>query len=328
MKAYIIEHAGGPEVLRLADIPAPEAKADEVKIRVRAFGLNRAEVYRRAGKMGPIDSPVVPGIEAVGEVISDASGTFRTGQRVATAMGGMQFSRPGSYAEEVAVLRSNVIDLHDTTLSWEELAALPESYLTVWGALGRSLGLAKGQTLLVRGATASLGMAATAYAKNLGATVVATTRSEGNVQRLREVGADVAIVDRGRIEEDVRRAFPEGVDAALEVVGATTLRDTIKVLKPFGTVTVVGLLGGPPVLENFHLMQDLPNATRLSFFPSGMLGTAALPLTDAPLRAIAEGISAGRIPSLRVRTFDFGDVRQAHALMESDRVLGKLVVRV
>ncbi len=178
MKAWIVEHVGGPEVLTLADIPAPQAKADEVKIRVRAFGLNRAEVYRRTGMMGPIDSPAVPGIEAAGEVISDASGTFRTGQRVATAMGGMQFSRPGSYAEEVAVLRSNVIDLHGTTLSWEELAALPESYLTVWGAVGRSLGLAKGQTLLVRGATAALGLAATAYAKSLGAKVVATTRSE------------------------------------------------------------------------------------------------------------------------------------------------------
>ncbi len=328
MKSYIIERAGGPEVLTLADVPAPEAKADEVTIRVRAFGLNRAEVYRRTGKMGPITGPVVPGIEAVGEIISDASGTFRTGQRVATAMGGMQFSRPGSYAEQVAVLRSNVIDLHDTTLSWEELAALPESYLTAWGALGRSLGLAKGQTLLVRGATSSLGLAATAYAKSLGANVVATTRSEGNIGRLREVGADLVIVDGGRVEDDVRRARPEGVDAALEVVGATTLRDTIKTLKPFGAVAVVGLLGGPPVLESFHLMQDLPNATRLSFFPSGLLGTPALPLTDAPLRAIAEGISAGRIPSLRTRTFDFGEVRQAHALMESDRALGKLVVRV
>jgi len=100
------------------------------------------------------------------------------------------------------------------------------------------------------------------------------------------------------------------------------------VLKPFGAVTVIGFLGGPPVLENFDLMDDLPSATRLSFFSSGMLGTAALPLTDAPLRAIAEGISAGRTPSLPARIFDFGDVRQAHALMESDRALGKLVVRV
>lgn len=328
MKAYVIERAGGPEVLRLADVPSPQAKGDEVTIRVRAFGLNRAEVYRRAGKMGPINGPVVPGIEAVGEVISDASGTFRPGQRVATAMGGMQFTRSGSYAEEVAVLRSNVIDLQDTTLSWEELAALPESYLTAWGALGSSLGLAKGQTLLVRGATSALGLAATVYAKTLGATVLATTRSEGNVSRLREVGADVALVDRGRVEEEVRRAYPEGIDAALEVVGVATLRDTIKTLKPFGAVAVVGLLGGPPVLENFHLMQDLPGATRLSFFQSGLLGTPALPLAEAPLKAIAAGISAGRLPSLLARTFDFGDVPQAHALMESDRALGKLVVRV
>ncbi len=328
MKAYIVERAGGPEVLTLADVPSPQAKGDEVTIRVRAFGLNRAEVYRRAGKMGPINGPVVPGIEAVGEVISDASGTFHPGQRVATAMGGMQFTRSGSYAEEVAVLRSNVIDLHDTTLSWEELAALPESYLTAWGALGRGVGLAKGQTLLVRGATSALGLAATVYAKTLGANVIATTRAEGNIARLREVGADVALVDRGRVEEDVRRAFPEGVDAALEVVGVATLRDTIKTLKSFGAIVVVGLLGGPPVLENFHLMQDLPGATRLSFFQSGLLGTPALPLAEAPLKAIAAGISAGRLPSLLVRTFDFGDVPQAHALMESNRALGKLVVRV
>jgi len=137
MKAYVIESAGGPEVLQLRDIPSVAPKADEVRIRVRAFGLNRAEVYRRAGKMGPITAPVVPGIEAVGEVLEDPSGTLRTGQRVATAMGGLQFSRAGSYAEEVTVLRSNVVDLDGTSLSWEELAALPESYITVWGALGR-----------------------------------------------------------------------------------------------------------------------------------------------------------------------------------------------
>ena len=85
---------------------------------VRAFGLNRAEVYRRAGKMGPIAAPIVPGIEAVGEVLEDPSKTFRVGQRVATAMGGMQFARNGSYAEQTTVLRSNVVDLDGTSLDW------------------------------------------------------------------------------------------------------------------------------------------------------------------------------------------------------------------
>jgi NADPH:quinone reductase-like Zn-dependent oxidoreductase len=328
MKAYVIERPGGPEALELRDVPSPEPNANEVKIRIRAFGLNRAEVYFRAGKMGAITAPRVPGIEAVGEVLSDPSSTFRTGQRVATVMGGMQFERPGGYAEETSVLRSNLIDLDGATSSWEELAALPEAYLTAWGALTKCLAVKRGQTLLVRGATSSVGLAAVVYAKALGLRVIATTRSPENTPRLREVGADDAIIDNGKIADHVRNVAPEGVDAALEVVGAATLRDTIKTLKPFGAVSVIGLLGGPPVLEQFHLMQDLPSATRLDFFTSGLLGTPALPLTDTPLKWLAQETASGRIPSLRVRTFEFDDVPAAHSLMESNQASGKLVVRL
>jgi len=328
MKAYVIEQAGGPEVLQLRDVPSVAPTAEEVRIRVRAFGLNRAEVYLRSGKMGPISGPRVPGIEAVGEVIEDPSGIFRTGQRVATAMGGMQFTRNGSYAEEVTVLRSNVIDLGGTSLTWELLAALPESYLTVWGALDRLIVNGAASTLLVRGATASVGLAAVAYAKARGLKVIATTRSSTNSARLREVGADEVVVDGGEISPAVRAIAPDGVDLALEVVGAATLRDTVKALKPFGTTVVIGLLGGPPVLDRFHLMQDLPNATRLAFFSSGLFGTPALSLASAPLEWIAGQIAAGRMPSLGAQTFDFDDVRRAHTVMESDRALGKLVVRI
>ena len=328
MKAYVIEQFGGPEVLQLRDIPSPEPTADEVQIRVRAFGLNRAESSLRAGKMGAITAPRVPGIEAVGELIHDPAGVFRTGQRVATAMGGMQFSRNGSYAEQVTVLRSNVIALDDIALSWEELAALPEAYLTIWGALDKSLAIQMGQTLLVRGATSSVGLAALTYAKARGLKVIATTRSTANTARLREMGADEVLVDDGDIAASVRTIVPEGVDAALEVVGAATLRDTIKTLRAFGAVNVVGLIGGPAALERFHLMQDLPAATQLSFFPSGLLGTPALPLRDSPLLWIAQEVAARRMPSLRTETFDFDDVPRAHCVMESDRALGKLVVRI
>jgi len=328
MKAYVIDKAGGPEVLQLRDIPSADPGADELEIRVRAFGLNRAEVYRRLGKMGPISGQVVPGIEAVGEVIRDPAGVFRTGQRVATAMGGMQFSRHGSYAERVTVLRSNVISLEGSTLSWEDLAALPEAYLTAWGTLDRSLAIQSGQTLLVRGATSSVGLAAVTYAKARGLRVIATTRSPGNRQRLQQMGADDVVIDTGEIAPKVREIAPSGVDAVLEVVGATTLRDSIKAVRPFGGVSVIGLLGGPPLLEQFQLMQDLPAAVRLNFFPSGMLGTSALPLDESPLPWIAGEVAAGRMPSLRSSTFDFDDVRRAHSLIESDRALGKLVVHV
>ena len=110
------------------------------------------------------------------------------------------------------------------------------------------------------------------------------------------------------------------MDAALEVVGAATLKDTVKTMKPFGTVVAIGLLGGPPVVELLHLMNDLPQATRVAFFPSGLLGTPALPLLEAPLRWIADRIARVRLmPSLRVKTFAFDEVRDAHRLMESDR---------
>ena len=328
MKAYVVEQPGGPEVLQLRDIPSPEPAADEVQIRVRAFGLNRAEVYWRAGQMGAITVPRVPGIEAVGEVIHDPAGALRTGQRVATAMGGMQFGRNGSYAEQVTVLRSNVVALDGTALSWEELAALPEAYLTVWGALDKSLRIQSGQTLLVRGATSSVGLAAITYAKSRGLKVIATTRSQANTERLRQVGADDVVVDRGEIAESVRKIVPAGVDAALEIVGASTLRDTIKTLRAFGSVNVIGLLGGPPVLDQFNLMQDLPAATQLSFFTSGLVGTPALSLQDSPLPWIAQETAARRMPSLRTMTFDFDDVRRAHSVMESDRALGKIVVQL
>lgn len=328
MKAYVIERPGGPEVLQLRDIASPEPGADEVQVRVRAFGLNRAEVYRRLGRMGPISGQVVPGIEAVGEVIHDPTGIFHTGQRVATAMGGLQFSRNGSYAEQVTVLRQNVVSLDDSDLPWDELAALPEAYLTVWGALDRSLAIQAGQTLLVRGATSSVGLAAVTYAKARGLRVIATTRSTGNRRRLQQMGADAVVVDTGEVAPQVREIAPSGVDAALEVVGALTLRDSIKTVRPFGGVSVIGLLGGPPLLEQFQLMQDLPGAVRLNFFPSGLLGTPAMPLHESPLPWIAGEIAAGRMPSLRSNTFDFDDVRRAHELIESDRALGKLVVRL
>jgi len=328
MKAHVVEQPGGPEVLKMKDIASPAPKADEVKIRVKAFGLNRAEVYRRAGKMGPISGQVVPGIEAVGEVIEDPTGVLRMGQRVATAMGGLQFARNGSYAEEVTVLRSNVVDLKGVTLAWDELAALPESYLTVWGALGRLIDRAPQQTLLVRGATSSVGQSGVAYAKARGLTVIATTRSADNSALLKAIGADAVVIDTGAIASEVRAAVPQGVDLALEVVGASTVRDTLKALRPFGHAVVIGLLGGAPVLESLDLMNELPQATRLSFFGSGMLGTPALPLSDAPLTWVTDRLASRDIPSLRVQTFDFDDVQRAHSLIESDRALGKLVVRV
>ncbi|WP_232458912.1 zinc-binding dehydrogenase [Burkholderia ubonensis] len=223
--------------------------------------------------------------------------------------------------------RGNVVAVSDAALSWEELAALPEAYVTVAGALDRMLAIRSGQTLLVRGGTSSVGLAAIAYAKYRGLTVVATSRAQAHLQRMRDVGADLALVDDGQIAPTVRKAFPSGVDAVLEAVGASTLRDSLRTLRPFGTASVVGMHGGA-ALEHFHPMRDLPDGVRLGFFSSGMFGTTALPASAVPLLEIARATADGRMPSLRTQTFDFDELRRAHCLMESNRALGKIVVSV
>ncbi|MEM5313287.1 zinc-binding dehydrogenase [Paraburkholderia sp. JHI869] len=327
MKAYVIEQPGGPEVLQMRDIAPTPPGADEVRIRVHAFGINRAEADLRAGRLGPLTGPVVPGIEAVGVVVEDPSKTLRIGERVATAMGGLQVARNGSYAEEVTVLRRNVVTLGATSLPWEELATLPLAYLTAWGAVAASLEAKAGQTLLVRGGTSSVGLAAIAYANAFGLNVLATTRSAAHVERLYHAGAHEVLIDSGEIAAAVARECLH-VDAALEIVSAANVIDTAKMVRPFGSVTVVGTLAGPPLLASFDMARDLPPAVRLSFFTSDLLGAKALPLDYAPLGFIASGIAGRRIASLHACTFEFDDVRKAHYLLESNRAPGKIVVRL
>ncbi|WP_111980326.1 zinc-binding dehydrogenase [Algibacillus agarilyticus] len=325
MKAVTAQQPGNAEVLNVVEIEQPQLADGEIKIKVKAFGLNKAESYYRSGNYGTFVPGQALGIEAVGEVVEDPSGQFVVGQKVATVMGGMMFARHGGYAEYICVNASNVVAL-DSQLSDAELASLPEVYLTVWGALDKNLSIQAGETLLIRGATSGLGMAALTYAKARGLSVIATTRNSESVARLRDLGADHVVIDNGDISEQVRALYPAGVDKCLEVVGAATVKDSMKAISPWGQVTVVGLLGGAPVIENFNLMGDLPNTIKLSFFSSGMLGTDAMPLNESPLNWVAQQIAAGTIPSIIASEFKVDDIVEAHQLLDSNKAGGKIVV--
>ncbi len=325
MKAVIAKKPGGPEVLQIVDIDQPITQKGEVKIRVKAFGLNKAESYYRSGNYGNFIPDQALGIEAVGEIIEDPSETFNIGQKVVTVMGGMMFSRHGGYAEYITVNASNIIAI-DSELSYEKLAALPEAYLTVWGALDKNLKIVDGETLLVRGATSSIGLSAVVYAKLRGLTVVATTRNSNSIDKLKSMGADHVVIDDGSIHEKLKTIIPEGINNAIEIVGAVTLNDTLKSIRPWGQVVVVGLLGGPPILKSFNLMGDLPNTVKLSFFSSGLLGTESLPLIESPLNLIADQVARGGIPSTVAKTFNIEDIQEAHRLLDSGSANGKIVV--
>ncbi len=326
MKAIVAARPGGPEVLEMIQLDAPVADEGEVEVRVQAFGLNRVESLYRQGSYGTLAPGRALGIEAVGEVVRDTTGRMDPGQRVATLMGGMMFARHGSYAERIAVPASNVIPI-GSDLAAERLAALPEAYLTVWGAIDTRPALVSGESLLVRGGTSSVGLAAIAMGKARGLTVLATTRRPEGRAALEAAGADHAIIDKGTIHEEVRALVPEGVNRALEIVGASTLRDTLQGVRPFGHVALIGLLGGPPVLENFSIAGELPSSVRLSFFSSSTLGTPELPLDDAPLPWIAEQVARGAIPETLARVFPFDEIQDAHRLLDAGTAGGKIVVR-
>jgi NADPH:quinone reductase len=157
MRAIVRRRYGGPEELLIEELPIPELKPGHVLIQVKALGLNHAEIYMRKGEWG--DVAPVSGIECVGIVKADLDGKFAQGQKVAALMGGMGRSINGSYAEYTCVPATNVVPIQ-SDLSWEELAAMPESYTTAWTCLHDNLALAASQTLVIRGASSALGQAA------------------------------------------------------------------------------------------------------------------------------------------------------------------------
>src|ERR1700740_2333574 len=201
MKAIVITAYGGPEVLAVTDRPDPEPGPGEVLIRVRAFGLNHAETYMRSGAWGRVAQ--VTGIECAGTVQADPSGRLAAGTPVVAILGGMGRTRNGSYAELVTVPAGNVVPV-STSLPWTDLVALPEVYATAWAGLNQNLGLENGQTVLVRGATSSLGQAAGNTAAARGATVIATTRQPARTALLRGIGAADVLIDDGKLAEQVR----------------------------------------------------------------------------------------------------------------------------
>jgi NADPH2:quinone reductase len=323
MRATVITRNGGPEVLEIQELPDPVPGDGEVLIRVKAFGINHAETHMRKGEW-PEWTPV-SGIEAVGTVVDDPAGKLAPGAKVVTIMGGLGRNRSGSYAEYTVAQSSNVTQV-ETTLSWAELAAIPESYATAWLCLHSNLELDSGHTLLVRGATSALGQAAVNIARGVGARVVATTRREDRAKFLRTLGATDVVIDTGEIAAPVRDLVSGGVDRVLDLVGNSVLRDSLRAVRPKGRVCQAGFLGGLGPVADFLPVFDLPSGVQLSFFGSFEVGGEAYPLSTIPFQEIVAKAETGVYSAMPTRVFPFEEIAEAHRLMESGRAGGKLVV--
>jgi len=320
MKAVVLIKTGNPEVLTVSEVPIPTVKPGWVLIQVKAFGLNRSELMMRQyeGNAPYIQLPRILGIECVGLVANASNSHFKNGQKIVAFMGGMGRSFDGSYAEYTLVPTKNVFSV-ETDMSWEQLAAIPETYFTAYGSLFESLQLNPNDVLLIRGGTSSAGLAAIQLSKSIGAKVLATTRKEEKRQLLLNTGADYVLIEDGTLSGQLKVLYPQGVTKILELIGAETLIESMNLLSKHGIVCVTGLLGKKTTLDNFYPIKDIPSGVYLTGFVSNSPNQQLI-------YALFSHIKQFNIQPIIARIFSLNQLAEAHALMENNHANGKIVV--
>ena len=322
MKAAVTTKAGNPEVIHLREVDPPKNKAGWVLIEVKAFGLNRSELYTRRGDSPGVTFPRIQGIECVGIIEEDPSGTYAKGQQVAAIMGGMGRSFDGGYAEYTSV-PLDIVFPFTSNLAWEIIGAIPEMFQTVVGSLHQALEIVASDILLIRGGSSSIGMLACQLAKAKGLTVITTTRNPDKRQALLENGADHVVIDRGSLSKQVRDIYPNGVNKVLELVGTRTLKDSFTCIAPKGVVCMTGILGDEWTMKEFTPMEDMPSLGRLTVYVGD-----ATNISKESLQEFIDEVETGNVKLNIDRTFQLDEVAAAHRYMEDNRAVGKITVTI
>ncbi|WP_245576537.1 zinc-binding alcohol dehydrogenase family protein [Flexithrix dorotheae] len=322
MKAAITTKAGNPEVIQLAEIPKPKSKPGWVLLKVKAFGLNRSELFTRRGDSPGVEFPRIQGIECVGLVEEDPSHTYEKGQQVAAIMGEMGRLFDGSYAE-FTLVPLEIVFPFKSNLPWETLGAIPEMFQTVSGSLNQALEIQKGESLLIRGGTSSIGMLAGQLAKAKGLTVIASTRNPDKKKALLDNGVDYVVLDNGKVEDQVKGIFPNGVNKVLELIGTRTLKDSLQCIASKGMVCMTGILGNEWTMKDFTPMGDIPSLGRLTVY----MGESKH-LSKSLLQEFIEEVENENIKLNIDTVFTLDKLVEAHDYMENNKASGKIVVKI
>ncbi|MBQ6747677.1 MAG: zinc-binding dehydrogenase [Bacteroidaceae bacterium] len=319
MKAIIIEKCCEAEDLHVSELPKPTAKPGWVLVKVHAAGLNHSEALLRMFEADNdyINTPIVPGIECVGEIADASDSQFQKGDKVIALMGGMGRSFNGSYAEYALLPESHVFKV-DTNLDWISLAAVPETYFTAYGSLFECLYLTAEDTLLVRGATSTVGQAAIQLAKAVGAKVIAACRKEESFEKLKGIGADYCIIDEGQLSQ---QSLPYKPNKILELIGPKTLRDSLLTVTHPGYVCSTGVLGNVYSITQFDPIKYIPNGVFLTGFYSNFP-------TYQSINNLFDLINKAQLKPLYAKVFTLDQIVEAHTLLEKGGAGGKIILKI
>jgi NADPH:quinone reductase-like Zn-dependent oxidoreductase len=246
------------------------------------------------------------GIECVGEVIDSGGLNLETGSTVAAIMGGMGREFDGSYAEYTLVPHCCVFPL-ETDLPWERLAALPEMLQTTHGSLHTGLEIERAESILIRGGTSSIGMAAVALAKDAGLLVATTSRSPSKIEMLEAAGADEVWIDDGSLEKQLKDCGRQPYDRVLELIRTKTLLDSLRCVRTGGIVCMTGILGGKWTLGSFEPMGDIPTGVKLTSYSVG-----SSDISPEQLQHYIELVEKGKLTIQTGPVFKFEELVQAH----------------
>ena len=304
--------------LQLADLPKPELTAGHVIIRVKAAGINRADLLQKAGTYPPPPGwPDWPGLECSGEIAEASAGSrWKVGDKVCALLGG------GGYAEFVSVPEDMVMPM-PKGYSFEEAAAIPETYATVYLNLVRLAGLKKGDTLFIQAGASGLGLSAIQLAKTIGAKIITTVGSDEKAEMVKKFGADIVV---NRKKEDVVAALTAAEpDVALDCAGGAILGPCLDAMKPGGRWILIATLGGVTTEINLRVM--LKKHLHL-------MGSTLRSRSDEEKGDILRTLVQLLWPAFEKRTitpvinavFPYTQANEAHAVLEAQKNIGKVIL--
>lgn len=324
MRAIVIREPGGPEVLEVRDVPAPEPASDEVVVRVEAVGVNRADLLQRRGRYpAPPGYPSdIPGLEVAGvvETVGTGVGDRAEGDRVMGVVAG------GGYAERVAVPASTLVSVPDE-VDLVAAAAIPEVFMTAFDAVFLQEGLEAGETLLVHAAGSGVGTAAIQLARRAGGRTLGTSRTPEKLERALELGLDVAVAgDDGWPEAVLEATDGKGVDVILDLVGGPYLAGNQKVLASRGRHIVVGVTAGATAEIDLRLLMGRRGSIRGTVLRARAVEEKAL-LARSFGEQVLPGFADGTLSPVIDRTFPAAEAADAHRYMEANESFGKILLK-